>query len=242
MLPDLERLIDLQRIEARRRQVQTALDEIPRQKQESENRLAQERAQVETARAALTDSQKNRRQHEGSLQELETKRSKYKGQLMEVKTNKEYTAMLHEIEAVEREIRALEDRILEEMESTETGAVAIKQAEALFKQAEAHHRAECRALDEKAQSLAADSAKLQAERDQIAAALPTALVELFQRVARLRGTGVAEAREGRCQQCNVTLIPQLYVDLKKNDHIQQCPSCSRVLYYEPPAPVVDVEP
>ena len=33
-----------------------------------------------------------------SVQDLETKRSKYKGQLMDVKTNKEYTAMLHEIE------------------------------------------------------------------------------------------------------------------------------------------------
>ena len=39
------------------------------------------------------------------MQDLETKRSKYKGQLMDVKTNKEYTAMLHEIEGVERDIR-----------------------------------------------------------------------------------------------------------------------------------------
>ena len=45
------------------------------------------------------------RAYEGELQDLEAKRSKYKGQLMDVKTNKEYTAMLHEIEGVEREIR-----------------------------------------------------------------------------------------------------------------------------------------
>ena len=51
-----------------------------------------------------------------AVQDLEAKRSKYKGQLMEVKTNKEYTAMLHEIEGVEREIRSREDQILQEME------------------------------------------------------------------------------------------------------------------------------
>jgi len=41
-----------------------------------------------------------------------------------------------------------------------------------------------------------------------------------------------------CQQCHVKLRPQMYVDLRKNETIQQCPSCSRILYYEPPAPVV----
>ncbi len=38
---------------------------------------------------------------------------------MDVKTNKEYTAMLHEIEAVEKDIRSKEDQILVEMERLE---------------------------------------------------------------------------------------------------------------------------
>jgi predicted nucleic acid-binding Zn-ribbon protein len=34
------------------------------------------------------------------------------------------------------------------------------------------------------------------------------------------------------------LRPQMWVDLKKNDQIVQCPACSRVLFYEPPIPEV----
>ena len=67
------------------------------------------------------------------LQDLETKRSKYKSQLMDVKTNKEYTAMLHEIEGVERDIRAREDQILAEMERAEGLAAEVKAEEAEFK-------------------------------------------------------------------------------------------------------------
>ena len=63
------------------------------------------------------------------------------------------------------------------------------------------------------------------------------MLELFQRVARLRGIAVSEARDGMCQVCHLKLRPQMYVDLKRNEEIVQCPQCNRILYYEPPAPV-----
>ena len=62
-------------------------------------------------------------------------------------------------------------------------------------------------------------------------------LELFRRVAKLRGgVAVAEAKDAQCQLCHVVLRPQMFVDVKLNDQIVQCPSCSRVLYYEPPPP------
>jgi predicted nucleic acid-binding Zn-ribbon protein len=32
------------------------------------------------------------------------------------------------------------------------------------------------------------------------------------------------------------------VDLKRNDTIQQCPACNRILYYEAPVPTVSPQP
>ena len=48
--------------------------------------------------AALDDLSKGRKHLELDVQDFEAKRSKYKGQLGTVKTNKEYTALLHEID------------------------------------------------------------------------------------------------------------------------------------------------
>src|SRR5688500_12228221 len=126
MNPDLERLIQLQRAENELRRVQGDLAQVPVKKAELEAALAVERGRLDAAKDGLSTSQKARRTHESSLQDLEGKRSKYKNQLMEVKTNKEYTAMLHEIENVEREIRSIEDQILVEMEKAETVAVDVK--------------------------------------------------------------------------------------------------------------------
>ena len=236
MIPDLEKLIQLQAAENQMREVDLALQEIPQQRAALDAELAQEREKLASAREKLGTAQKRRRQNETTLQDFETRRSKYKGQLMEVKTNKEYQAMLHEIDTVEREVRGIEDRILEDMEAAEGLAGEITAEERLFKQAEERHAAATRALDDRAARLEHERAQFVAARDAVAAELPEDLLGLFRRVARLRGVAVAEARDARCQQCNVLLRPQMFVDLKRNDQIQQCPSCNCILYFAGPAP------
>jgi predicted nucleic acid-binding Zn-ribbon protein len=237
MIPDLDGLIRLQAVESELRRADLDLAEIPNQKAELDARLAAERGRLDAVKGGLESSQKNRRKEEGTLQDLEARRSKYKGQLMEVKTNKEYTAMLHEIEGVEREIRGREDQILAEMESAETLAAEMKTEEELFKKEEARHKQDMAALEGRHRALAARRETLGAEREKVAATISDDTRELFQRVAKLRGTAVAAARDGRCQECHLLLRLQMYSDLKRNDAITQCPQCNRILYYEPPAPV-----
>ena len=242
MNPDLAGLIRLQRADSELRRVEAELAQIPRRKTEMEAALAAERSRLDGARGDLDGSQKARRRFEGELQDLESKRSKYKGQLMEVKTNKEYTAMLHEIEAVERDIRAREDQILGEMERAEGLGADIKREEGVFKAAEQEYRGRQRSLTEEEARLREQAARLGAERDAEAGRLPSNLLELFQRVARLRGVAVAEARDGMCQVCHLKLRLQMYSDLKRNEEVVQCPACNRILYYEPPAPVSSPTP
>jgi predicted nucleic acid-binding Zn-ribbon protein len=242
MHAELEKLIHLQRAESQLRQVEIELAELPRSKAELEARLQEERARLDAAKVGLGASQKARRQYESELVDLESKRSRYKGQLMEVKTNKEYTAMLHEIEGVEREIRGREDQVLAEMEKAESLAAEIKREELEFKAVEQRFKSEGKALDERALALRAELERLGAERDQVAASVPHELLDLFHRVAKLRGSAVAEAKDAMCQLCHVKLRLQMFSELKKNEAIVQCPSCNRILYYEPSVPTVAPQP
>jgi predicted nucleic acid-binding Zn-ribbon protein len=242
MNPDLERLINLQHAETELRKVQAELGRIPEQKAAMGVRLAKENARLTAAREKLSGSQKSRRDQEARVQDLEVKRSKYKGQLTDVKTNKEYTAVLHEIEGVERDIRALEDQILAEMESGDLLATELKTEERTFKGVEERHKAELKTLDERAVVLEAEVQKLKAERDRVAATVSEDLLARFERVAKRRGSGVAAARDGTCQECHVKLRLQMYSELKRNDEITECPACNRILYYEPPVPVSAPEP
>jgi predicted nucleic acid-binding Zn-ribbon protein len=242
MNPDLEKLVRLHHVEVDLKRVEAELAELPRLRHEVDERLGRDRTRLDAAKAALEGSQKARKQNEATVQDLETKRSKYKGQLMEVKTNKEYTAVLHEIEGVERDIKAREDVILEEMEKAEALAQDVKREETDFKAVEAEAKRAKADLDARLARLEAEAVRLRAERDQVAASVPEDPRELYARVAKQRGSGVAEAREGMCQACHVRMRVQIWVEVKKNEQLFQCESCSRILFYEPPPPTVVAEP
>jgi predicted nucleic acid-binding Zn-ribbon protein len=150
--------------------------------------------------------------------------------------------MLHEIEAVEREIRSREDQILEEMERAETLTEEVAREEEAFRSVEKDTRDEAAELDIRKARLEKDHARVLGERDEVGATIPEEMLQLYQRVAKLRGTGMAEARDGMCQTCHVKLRPQVWVEIRHNDALVQCAACNRILYYEPPPPTVVVDP
>lgn len=242
MNSDLEKLVRLHHADQELRRLEGELGQLPRARQDLDARLAGERSRLDAAKAGLDATTKARKAHEAAVQDLEGKRSKYKGQLMDVKTNKEYTAMLHEIEGVERDIRAREDQILEEMEKMESLAQEVRREEAAFKLIEAEARKERAEIDAREAALKAEAARAAAERDEALASVPEVTRARYERIARLRGTGVAEAKDGRCETCHVKLRVQVWVEVRKNESVIECDSCSRILYYEPPPPVVDVMP
>ncbi len=64
---------------------------------------------------------------------------------------------------------------------------------------------------------------------------PDLLAE-YQRILQRRGTALSEAKDGACTMCHVKLRAQVYVDVKRNDTIITCSSCSRILFFNAPPP------
>ena len=73
-------------------------------------------------------------------------------------------------------------------------------------------------------------------RAEVVATLSRDVLSLFERVAHGRkGVAVAEARDGLCTVCHVRLRPQMFNEVRRNDGLHQCDSCTRILYYVPGA-------
>lgn len=243
MNPELQALIVLHDADNALRAAEALLARCPVDRAAIQSRLDQERARLDAARAATEVSSKARRKLEAEIQDLETKRTKYKSQQGEVKTNKEYQALLHEIENVEREIRGREDRALEEMEAGEAHAADVKREEAHFRATEAQYKAEFAEVDAREKAARQQVEVARADRDTALLGVPEAPLAQYQRIANLRGgVAMAEAKDGCCQACRVKMRPQQMLDLKKNEQVTQCPSCQRVLYFVPEPPTVDHGP
>lgn len=235
MSPDLERLVRLQSLDLEIQSLKRSIDSEAERRQAIEARLEAERTALSAVRERLAARQAERRALEKDLAQAQARLARYKDQLMEVKTNKEYTAMQHEIAAADAAVRQLEDRILEVLIASDEVTAELQAGEARLQQASAETDAALRAL---ADEIAAARARIEtatALRAEVAASLPPSLLSLFDYIASRRGTAVVEARDGHCSVCHVRLRPKVFQDVRRNDAIIQCDSCQRILYFVPPA-------
>jgi len=238
---DLQHLIRLQQLDLEIDAARRRIADIPNVQQALDARLALQRDQVAAAKDVVASNQAARREIEKEVAALQSRLSKYKDQLMEVKTNKEYQAMQKEIATAEDTVRGHEDRLLERMVEADTLARQLKDAEAELKRQEAENAAEHRSLDAEVKALEEQAKRLAADRGAVASELAPPALSLFEHVARQRkGQALAEARDGHCTVCHVRLRPQVFNDVRRNDTLIQCESCSRILYFVPPAPASKV--
>lgn len=239
MLPDLEHLIRLQELDSAADRCRKRIADIPAVQQSLEARSAARAADVQAVKDRMAATGTSRRDIEKDVSGVQTRLSKYKEQLMAVKTNKEYTAMQHEIATAEGLVRSHEDRLLDLMEISEQEAADLSAAEAAMKTEQAEISKAQKALDIEKGTQDAELQRLTAEREQVAASVSREAMAIYIRVAHgRRGIALAEARDGLCVVCHVRMRPQTFNEVRRNDGIHQCESCTRILYYvQPQAPV-----
>ena len=237
MHPDLEHLIHLQELDLTIDRLRKRIDEIPSAQQALDARLAAHTAKVDGAKERVAGNQAARREIDKHLAELNTRLSKFKNQLMDVKTNKEYQAMQKEMGHAEEEIGLHETRMLERMEEADGLTADLKAAEAALKAEHGVIAAERSKLDAERTADQQELDKVLAERIVVAAKIAPEAMRIFERVAHGRkGIAIAEARDGLCVVCHVRLRPQVFNEVRRNDQLIQCDSCTRILYYVPVAP------
>ena len=59
---------------------------------------------------------------------------------------------------------------------------------------------------------------------------------------RRGGTAVVAVSSAICQACYMNIPPQLWNDVLRNERVNLCPSCQRILFYNPPAPGPEGQP
>jgi predicted nucleic acid-binding Zn-ribbon protein len=241
MLPDLERLIQLQRLETVITEARAAVALHPQKLASLDARLDEAKHGVESAKEQLKANHDRRRELEKDVAVYQGRLTRFKDQLSQVKTNREYTAMQHEIATAQSDLGAVEEKVLERMLEADELTAAAKRAEATLAAQSKEIEAEKKTL---AQNLTATEASLKQSTEARAAlvkSLEPRLVALFEQVAKVRkGVAICVAtRDGLCSVCHVRLRPHVFQQIRQNDAIVQCDSCQRVLYWVPPPPPVE---
>ncbi|MCF6179825.1 MAG: C4-type zinc ribbon domain-containing protein [Geopsychrobacter sp.] len=158
---------------------------------------------------------------------------KVEGRLPEIQTQKEYVAVLKEIDMAKKASIETQTKIAEKDK-------AISELQADFDE----KQTKLAAITEKSDARKAEVNKIfaasektckarRATRDSLAKDLPNSLLSKYQRIfSRRGGLAVARVVEGACLGCNMQLPPQQYNRLQRGTELQSCPHCNRLLYIE----------
>jgi predicted nucleic acid-binding Zn-ribbon protein len=234
MHPDLQHLIHLQELDLVAERTRRRVADMPAARAALEDSVSAKAAAVEAVKQRLAANQVARREIEKDLAAVQSRLSKFKNQLMEVKTNKEYQAMQKEMSVAEEEVSTLETRMLERMVEADGVAAELKAAEAALKAEQADAARGLQQLDEERSALERELQNTTDERRALTTQISKEALAVFDRVAHGRkGLAIAEARDGLCTVCHVRLRPQIFNEVRRNDSLIQCESCTRILYFVP---------
>jgi predicted nucleic acid-binding Zn-ribbon protein len=227
----LDKLIELQRLDLAIDKLDAEARAIPRAIEALEGRFASARAAFDAAKSQSESLQKDRRAKERELEEVTQQTKKKQARLFEIKTNEEYSAVLKEIDALKAKSSQLETDILEQMEAADSVGKAVAEAERVFKTAQIDLQKERQEREAQLANLQKELVALQATRKGESSRLDPELLRLYSRLMRNRDVAVVVVADGSCQGCGMTLTPQTYNEVKRNDRMFTCPSCNRILYF-----------
>jgi len=203
--------------------------------------------QIESGRAGINEKQSQLKEAEDDLLELQKKSkalevdvasendhiAKSKTKLSLVKTNKEYSAILAEVDTLKEKILALEDQELELMEVLEKKEEELPLLKASCKEEEEKFDAYRLKKEVESERTEKELEVIRPKRFQVANSLEVKLLGHYTKVSKAReGIAVVGIHENTCQGCLQQLLPQQVIDVKGGETINCCEQCSRILYWK----------
>ncbi len=159
--------------------------------------------------------------------------TRVEARLPEIQTQKEYVAVLKEIDVAKKANKDVEEQMQSKQQEVTTLEEDLKEKETEL--AAIHEKSEARGAELK--QLLTESEEVLLKRTQtresVAEELPVSLLRKYHTLFKRRGgLALALASHGACLGCNMKLPPQQYNRLLQVAEIQTCPHCNRILYVE----------
>lgn len=237
MRADLEQLVALQQADHGIRRLQAEIDAIPQRRAEIETEFDQRAFEFRAVEEKRDAARLARAQLEKELAEQRARAEKAERDLMSSTNSKSYEAAIRESDAAKKHISELETKILEQMERLEEAEKGLAEREPEVARLRAERDEKVVAFEQQTRAEGEELGRRRAERERLFATLSPAAKALYQRIStRIRdGVAVAEARNGSCSACFISLRPQVMSEIRRGEEIIQCDNCNRILYYQPNA-------
>ncbi len=236
LVVELQKSLDLLRDTERR------LENVPDWMLELHEEYSEQKAEIDQLEQAAEEAASERRQAELQMQELDERLKHYQQQMNDVSTQREYGALLQEIDTTKTSLDALRETSKDSLERKETAESALEEKRETFVELENRYQTEYAKWEAEKPKVTKEANKLHKLVKSLRGELPRGTLRQFERilerqngqataaVLRLQRTGGKGPDIYHCGACNYRVRPQTVVEINGAGGINLCESCKRILF------------
>lgn len=232
MLQDLENLRILQKIDNQINDIQVFLSVVPKPILDLQKLLEEKRIKYDEINNQMTSTKNEKLTSEKEYEEKKNLLSNAQKKLSSVKNHKEYEAVLKELDTLKKEINNLEYKILELSDNLEKYIKETDELKMEISKIEEELNTHKAKKEEENKDKIDELNRLKEEREEVSGKIKKQLLSRYETIRKVRNNlAIVRVENETCTGCYMKVPPQLFVEVKKNTNIQQCPNCQRFLYY-----------
>lgn len=177
------------------------------------------------------DLQKEKKERELELAAKEDNTKKLQGQLFQLKTNKDYNAMLQQIQDAKADGSRIEDKILESMDKIEKSKADIDNERKKLQSEEQAFNTQKKTVEDRIKEIDDKLHQLEAQRSQSLPGIDKAILAQYDRILQNRaGLAIVSVKNNTCSGCNMFMPAQVINSIKMYEQITTCDVCNRILF------------
>jgi predicted nucleic acid-binding Zn-ribbon protein len=150
----------------------------------------------------------------------------------DVKTNKEYQAILKEIETIDNKNSEIEDEIIAALEELDKARDQLKLKENGYVTFKVQYEHNKKKMEDELGLLDAELLTCQQKGGECSKQINEPLLKRYETIKGIRnGLAVTSVWKEVCSGCHMNIPPQMYIELQKSIELISCPNCNRIIYW-----------
>ena len=242
MAEQLSTIVELQKALNELRAAEELLDGIPDWMQELHDEHSEQKAGIDALAAEVEEAVQAHRTAEAEISDLREKVKHFQEQIGLVRNQREYGALLQEIDGAKQQISDFEEQAINALETQEEASGRLEQEQESFKDLDERYAVELEKWEAQKPDVAKKAETLRGRIEVLRGQVSQQHLAYFERLMTARdGQALAPVQEvvrgkgpkiWHCGACNYRVRPQSVVAIQTQGSIEMCDSCKRLLYIE----------
>ena len=231
-IEQIRQLVALHHVDDGIHAVNAELEAAPQEVENLQKRFNSQDAQRNLILDKLQHIQEQQKRLDADIQDDESRLVNSKNKLMQVENDREYQAMIREMDTMERQNQTREEERMALQEERSLQESNLHSVEETWNELKTELESQRENLEKRLAECRTKLEALEAQRAEVSTLISRPVLSRYEFIRnRLRHPVIVPVEAGVCSGCHIAIPPQVFIDLQRGNHIMSCPNCQRLMYW-----------